>query len=374
MDKHSNQGQSLILLAISLTSLLGFVALTVDVGRWYVARQKAVNVCDMAALGAATEMGVDATSAQRTQRAALEIVDANNQAGRTVNVNHFVGQANPDVIISYYNDTTATNSTLTQNINWTDSLGNPIPRPAPGRGLLVRGKVNVPPLIGKVLGYGDARDIPAHTIIALGETSSIIATMLPFGVSKNQIVDIEHAPSATVEQVLTYRAWQASWSGAPGAFGTLAPGGQGDTGGSDLQYNITWGHPGSFYIGQYVATTDGSKTGALQMGMGDRLMRSQFATIQDWLNAFNSSDPDLHSQAMTDARLVMFPIIDENTIVFNGYGTAESVEIVGFATYAISTWNNGTKQASGYFVKSAYEGSIGNSGTQGFGTLTFHML
>lgn len=374
MGRKTQRGQSLVLLAVALTALLGFLALTVDVGRWYVARQKAVNVCDMAALGGAMELTNDPQTTERAMRAVLAVVDANAASNTLVRVDHTIGRNNPDIIVSYYNDTTDTNPALTENVRWTDSMGNPIPRPAPNRGLIVRGTVDVLPLFGRVLGDRAVRPIRAQTIVALGEASRIIAAMLPFGVSKDHIADLESYPSATIEHVLTYRTWTESWANAPGAFGTLGPGNTpGSTSASDLQFNIAWGYPNSFYVGQAIYTTTGNMTGALQSGLADRLDRSRYGTIDDWLAAFNSPDPQIHAQAMDDSRLVMFPIVDVATLTYNGSGSPESVRIAGFATYAISRWNPGTKQVFGYFVKSAWEGSIGVTGVN-YGALAYHLL
>lgn len=367
-------GQALILLAVALTTLLGFAALTVDVGRWYVARQRATNVCDMAALGAAMELTKDARSAERAQQAALSVIDANNAAGAAVNVSHVIGRANPDIIISYYNDTVATNPNLTADIRWTDSQGNPLPRPAPNYGILVRGRVPVAPIFGQALDFKQPRQIPARTTVVLGQASTIIGGILPFGVSKDHIVDLEAFPSATIEHELTYRTWKDSWTGAPGAFGTLAPGEEpGSTSASILETNVIWGYPGTFKVGDVIATTNGNMTGPLRDGIDARLDRSLFPTINDWLAAFNSDSPAARALAMHDARLVLLPIVDESTIVRNGSGTAQSVQIHGFATYAISGWNNSSKQVFGYFVKSNYEGSVSPSGVN-YGTLAYHLL
>jgi hypothetical protein len=215
------------------------------------------------------------------------------------------------------------------------------------------------------------------TTVVLGEASQFIAAMLPFGVSKDHIANLEAFASATVEHELTYRTWTESWASAPGAFGTLGVGSDsGSTSASDLEFNIIWGYADTFHVGEDVATTNGNMTGAIRSGLRARLDRSQFGTIDDWLAAFNSGDPVLHAQAMDDSRLVMFPIIDRSTVVYGGSGggTAQTVRIAGFATYALSTWNQGTQQVFGYFVKSAYEGSVGVTGVQNYGTLAYHLL
>ncbi|MBI3946120.1 MAG: Tad domain-containing protein, partial [Armatimonadetes bacterium] len=235
MTHRTESGQSLILLAAALTALLGFMSLAIDAGRWFVARQRVVNVCDMAALGGAMELTNDPNTCARAQRAVLTVVDAN--AGATlVSVSHIIGPDNPDIIISHYNDTTLTNRALSANIQWTDTLGNPVPRPAPNRGLIVRGRIGVPPVFGRVIGYSSPREVGGRTAVVLGQASTIIGGILPFGVSKDHIADIESSPAATIEQVLTYRTWNESWAGAPGAFGTLGPASTpGSTSADDLQ-------------------------------------------------------------------------------------------------------------------------------------------
>ncbi|MBI3948407.1 MAG: hypothetical protein HY321_21010, partial [Armatimonadetes bacterium] len=147
----------------------------------------------------------------------------------------------------------------------------------------------------------------------------------------------------------------------------------GSTSADDLQFNITWAYPGAFQVGQTISVTSGNMTGALRSGLVNRLNRSLFATIDDWLAAFNSTEPAARSLAMEDSRLVMFPIIDQAAIIYNGTGSAERVVISGFATYVVSQWSESGKQVYGYFVKSAYEGSVSPSGVN-YGTLAYHLL
>ncbi|NLB95558.1 MAG: hypothetical protein GX785_07600 [Armatimonadetes bacterium] len=366
MHRERESGQSLVLLAVALSTLLGFMALTVDVGHWFVARQRAVNVCDMAALAGAQDLSltVDAASARRVQSVVLSIVNANNAEGFAISMSQVLGPDNPDIIISEFNDTVATNSALDSNIVWTDSQGNVVPRPGPGRGILVRGQIPVQPLFARIFGITGAKVIPAQTAVALGTVSTITGNLVPFGVSVHGIVDIESSPSATIEQQLTYRSWKDSWTGTPGAFGTL---GLTHTSGTTLREEIQWGHFGTYGVGQYVAMTSGNKTGPIQQGTDGRIARSQYATIDEWLAAFHSDDPVAHQEALQDSRVVLIPIVDETQII------GESVRIVGFATYAIAEWRNGEKKVYGYFVKSTYQGSVGE-GLAGFGTRSYYLL
>jgi Flp pilus assembly protein TadG len=57
LDRHPERGSVLVLLAISMVCLLGFVALAVDLGYFLVTRNEVQNVADYAALAATRQLG-----------------------------------------------------------------------------------------------------------------------------------------------------------------------------------------------------------------------------------------------------------------------------------------------------------------------------
>jgi Putative Flp pilus-assembly TadE/G-like len=75
MRRHHERGQTLVLIVLLLTALLGMVGLAVDVGVWYVTRQKAQAAADFAALAAASDLPRSPGSASP---------DAVAQAGRNL--------------------------------------------------------------------------------------------------------------------------------------------------------------------------------------------------------------------------------------------------------------------------------------------------
>ncbi|MCH8025661.1 MAG: Tad domain-containing protein [Chloroflexi bacterium] len=73
---HQERGQILMLVVVLVTSMMGLIALVVDVGFWYSERRQIQNAADQATLAAAYEMKYGGSFADATA-AALENADAN---------------------------------------------------------------------------------------------------------------------------------------------------------------------------------------------------------------------------------------------------------------------------------------------------------
>jgi hypothetical protein len=82
--RSAEQGQSLVLVALWLTVLMGFAAVAVDVGRFYAERRYLQNAADAAALAAANAMiqGKSTSEAEAAARAVLTANFANDPTGK----------------------------------------------------------------------------------------------------------------------------------------------------------------------------------------------------------------------------------------------------------------------------------------------------
>ncbi len=172
----SRSGKGLVWLAFALPALIGLVGLTLDGGRLYLTRQRAVNVCDAAVLSTAYRLLGASTDTAAVRTDVLAAVATNNANGDSefhVTVSDAALGANPDIILAQFNDTPATNSALTAAIEWRYDDGTAVdPDNAPtfapefGRGLLVRGHTSSRATFMALLGFGATAIGGAATVIS----------------------------------------------------------------------------------------------------------------------------------------------------------------------------------------------------------------
>jgi len=84
---HSSEGQTLVLFAFSLVALCGFMAMSIDVGRYLVTRRQEQNAADAAALAGAAILEDGGTHTQAVA-AAIDYASKNGFTGADVTVNH----------------------------------------------------------------------------------------------------------------------------------------------------------------------------------------------------------------------------------------------------------------------------------------------
>src|SRR5579864_7928076 len=89
------RGQSLVLIVVFLTALLGASGLAIDVGYWYQQRQAVQNAADAAALAGASELPVGFSTAQSTANSEYT---KNGKAGDLVTVTNTTDLANNDSV------------------------------------------------------------------------------------------------------------------------------------------------------------------------------------------------------------------------------------------------------------------------------------
>jgi Flp pilus assembly protein TadG len=96
----NRRGVTLVFLAISITVLISMVALVVDLGQLYIAKQRAQNVADAAAIGGAWLLTGDEASQAPAENEAQVLTLANNSGTPNWHVRVADGATSPEGVIA----------------------------------------------------------------------------------------------------------------------------------------------------------------------------------------------------------------------------------------------------------------------------------
>lgn len=208
----SQKGNVVVITALSLSALIGFTALVIDVGLLYFNRIQLTQLVDASALAGASQFLPDATS---TPSGAANDYAARNglKAGDRFTVN-------------------VTASTVTVTV---DRTVNFILQPFFGR---------------------NTQRVSASATAAAGALRAATG-VVPFGVEKQEF---------TYGQSVVLKA--GGGSGDTGNYGALALGG---TGAKTYEYNIINGYSGELHIGMKVSTETGNMSGPTNDGVNTRI-------------------------------------------------------------------------------------------------------
>lgn len=366
----SDRGATLVLVAISLTALLGMAALALDVGQLFIARQRAQNVCDAAALAGGrllTGSNDCVGPNDKPTIAAMQCKDANNEAVPEWQLQGLEVDFPTSVTYEY-------------------DPGKPVTVKL-GEAIHTRGYVRVNFQFAKIFGLS-YRDVYAEATAVLGPAKRIYSKyLIPIAIS-DQILDEgiefnEEYPFGTV------REWRDGFLG-PGNWLSLRF--EGDVGKNDYIDRVAGesSKPASVSIGEWLNTEPGGSTGEDQGSKtyqalvgrftgGGRLSdpgrilnetdpRFQATHIYTgynpnaWSNWLAAKDPDTNMYPYSQ-RIVILPIIDDTEEVLDINGNSTQVQVVGFAAFFITrvydgkTYDeNGVLRSKGdiegYFIQS----------------------
>ncbi|MBL7060640.1 MAG: Tad domain-containing protein [Actinobacteria bacterium] len=300
-DFISNEsGQVIVIFAILMVSLIGMMALVIDVGSVYEVRRHLQTVADSAALAGAHELPESPANAVQK---AIEYAAIN---GITITADNVEIES-----------TLATDDTIVVTVIDPDA----------------------PLYFAKVLGIESASvGARAKAIIAVPKE---LGGLVPFGFPEEDWVPGE-------EYILKTGA---PAHGGHGNFNALAL--DESTGGNEYRDKIVEGASTLYEIGDIVETEPGNMAGPTKQGVNERVYNcdNTFWDDFDYLtNPFPSppEEPEGYELAKSDSQYIIIPIIPELKDAFGRY----EVEIIGFAPFIITSLQ-GNVEVYGYFLDKA---------------------
>lgn len=242
VSAHHTRGNALVMTACFLFLLLGFAALSIDMGNVYVHRQHLQEAADAAALGAVQTWAVT------------------SEAAGTVNVGTKIASNNflrPSEIVSITPGTwNASTRTFTPHVSHFGYNAVPAVR--------ILARREVPTYFAKLLGFPTI-STQARAIAIAGRATAATG-ILPWATCQTggQTPD----PCETV--VLKYSSLGGGnpCSGSKSEFGALSLGGPGA---ASYRDNIEHGYPGTIRIGDVIPTETGDMVGPTRQGLEARL-------------------------------------------------------------------------------------------------------
>lgn len=321
-------GASLIIFAITIFVLLGFTGLVLDIGNLYVSRRQSVTAADAAALGAAVEFTKNNPSESdiRTQ--------ANNFATR-----------NGAVIENLQNDVIISGSIVTVKVlKETDYI------------------------FARVLGFDTAN---VRAIASAGHVAS--NGLVPFG-------KVEGDTLYTGDEVnLKFEKWQDSQLGS-GNYGYVRFPGQ--SGGDDLNHDISFGYEGHFPFypddlepDPYLDTEPGHTTGPLVDAMETRMdmipiidgkyvcdfiTYDEFDNVKVTLDNFYKQDGTLDTDAIYKKNCPLVVFIPVVTPPKEDSPNKGMVQVTRYASFLLSeiTGPDNKKEVKALFIEYLTESEL----------------
>jgi putative Flp pilus-assembly TadE/G-like protein len=292
----SQRGQAAILTIFALTTLIGMVALVVDVGVWRTDRGRMVNAADAAALAGAANLNRGASSAESV---AVQAAKVNGATTASANAYSTASPSGLDTV----------KVTVT----------------APGK-----------PYFAKLFGIGGF-DIKATATAQVYEYTSLQQQpVIPIGITPDAL------PTFGTEIDLKL----AGGGGTTGNYGALqlpseqngCTPGTGARDWSDLLGGST--DPCTLHVGDAVPTQPGVATGPTDQGMDQRI-----GSNSDTFDQVVRTDPNggLSTIIKPDSpRLVEVPIVVDAGSGSSSFPNGKKdVRIVGFAYFFITSWGGG---------------------------------
>lgn len=353
IELKNRRGAVLVIFAVCIAALLCIVALVIDIGRLYAAKQRAQTVADSAALAGAWMLDGTADSQTPAGNTAQQFALANNdKVGSSWKVFKPSGGEGVDATFP---------TTVTKADGTTVTV-------APGNSIQTEGKVDVDytfaGFMGFLTGTASAKAIAIRTA-----AENLTARMVPWCVSDTSIWN-NGDPDAGLKQPLgtpmtlkiTNPKNEASFIG-PGNF--LCVSYDGNSGGSVYRDRVNGedknGVPppavslstgGAIDVSTEPGNMIGPTTQGLLGGAGleGRLNMDPKYTYDQWVQTY---DPDTNSCADTP-RIVIVPIIDDPGGDLSG---RKELDCVGFAAFFIESYDKKTGVVTGRFITGQSNGT-----------------
>lgn len=327
-------GISLVFSAICILVLIGVVALVVDIGRLYLAKQRAQNVADASSLAGAWKLdGTTACEGEATTEAQSVALVNNN---KTVNWKVQPTNGGDPVTVSF--------PTTVQLADGTSATVNE------GEAIKVDCRVPVNFIFAPVMGFENGHP-SAGSIVIRRSTEQLTYNLVPWCVADTtiwsssggeftQILDV----GARTTLKITNPNDPASFIG-PGNF--LAVAYNGERGGNKYRDRIAGrGAPITIDVGKTlselnITTEPGNKIGPTGQGMDDRIGNDTW-TFDSWKAQGESTGTYPQTP-----RIVVVPIIEDP---INPLGGRKPLQIVGFAGYFLEGFDKKSGGVTGRFI------------------------
>jgi Flp pilus assembly protein TadG len=284
-------GQSLVIIALLMVALFGFVALSLDVGRLYVEKKKMQNVTDAAALAGAIELPLDSSSdVDGTARAFAAANKATDVEILSVDVGHY----------------DATSRTFAANA-------------APNDSVKVVGQRTVTLTFGPVIGI-KTLTVGAHSVAQAFRTDSVTGLAMPW------VIHLDTNTPISLCQTFTLKLDDSQAAGMWTVPNTSMSA-------DEYRARIEGGFGGTVSVGDQIEFVTGTKQGPNDQGVNDRISQDPSATCQ--------------TVKGSSARLVVVPYIFGPLPA--GSGGNQFLNIDGFAVFFLTESLNGGKQIVGQF-------------------------
>ncbi len=310
------RGNVLVIVTVFLVGLIGFAALSIDVGNMYVQRNKIQEGVDLTAVASVTDWALRKGQAV------------------TIATGNAYGQTNGLQLSEF---------TVTPGL-WNNSARSFTPASI----LPLVYPANTVPAVrvdaDRVVATPFARIVgtsamhPRVSAIAVATLATSTVRALPFAVCDefDVISSVKCTPISIYVSNLTVGT--NACGASPANAGPLSLGG---SGASNYRDNIENGYSGVLTVGQCVDTEPGQMTGPTQQGMDDRLNgQTPYFCTPTSLPPVQDGDPG------NDKRQAILPKV--KNLLVNGRG---QVCIEGFYTIALLDYNNATKTVTAQFVE-----------------------
>lgn len=308
------RGQMIVVVALSITALLGGVALGTDVMLMYYKWERLQIAIDAAALAGANYLPEDPNGAKT---AAISYANQNGILATELDTPSVSADDTQITVsatrnVSYYFARVL--GLQSQNVKASATAASPNGTSCIGCALLGPGGGGTfTPTYGSVVGqYG---------LVPIGLQYTTVYNY-------NQSVTLQYNGNGN-------NVW------GPGNWGYLALGGQG---GLTLRQNIDYGYSGPLQVNNWINTQTGLQVGNGANGLQDRLN----AGVQEYPGG------TMTSHSPNDPRVLFLPMVDWN----DPNGTS-AIEVMGFASIWLDSVNGGTLQA--HFISQVAPDSIPNT-------------
>jgi hypothetical protein len=324
-------GIALVWVTIMLIVLVGMAAVVVDIGRVYVARQRAQNVADAAAIAGAWKLDGTVACEVPARVEAVDVAGLNNDK-IAEGLSRPVWQVEPT--IEGDNTVTVSFPTTIERADGTTITCNP------GDAIQIDCKVNVDYGFARILGF-QSHD-PNATAVAT-RLLRLCYDLVPW------VVCIDDVDATSPGQVMTLKVVdnQESFLGG-GNFQAISY--MGDRGGDDYRDRICGGaicvDVGSTMD---VYTEPGNMIGPTRQGLQCRLQMSLYGNGQEEYERWvNEGQPN-------DSRIVTVPIVA--CLAING---RNPLDVVGFGGFYINHFDSDRAQVAvtGIFLSASYNGEM----------------
>lgn len=330
----TTSGAILLMAAILLIVLIGMAALAIDLGQLYIAKQRAQNVCDAAALAAIRHIDPARLGVTRpiAIEAAIDCALANNESGYWKVFE--TGTQVEGVSVSFpADDSVRTDADVPIDYAFAGIFG------------LKSGKAH------------------AHAVARLMIVRSMSVDFIPLGVCQSVAQNLEFGEPTILKSDSWRKQGNTDSFIGPGNFAPLVlPGDK--KGGKDYENRLSGAKddPVTLSIGDELETKPGNMVGPTDKGVSDRIAGDEVYTGTGGESAWDEWLRDYQTEGNTSfassPRLVICPIIADPDPPLNG--RSGTVTVVGFAAFFIDTETigdlGGAKyvQIGAYFVGAVY--------------------